>query len=354
MSKKNLLLAGVAAAAIAGAIHLGAQSPMAADSAGVTVNLNGLQLMHRSPVAYPAEALSKGVEGAVVVQVRLDAKGEVIDDAILSGPDELRRGLQQSVLDWHFDKSAASSTRVVNIDFAKPASTAATATGPIAATRAQVFRSVPAQPVAMSGQSMNAAPGRSTAMAERQLSSIEIFGLSDSAREQLLAILPVHVGDNWSEETMMRVAEAARKFDEHLSVSGGGSASGTYSIRIKTPDASVTTTNTAPPMAVPAGAQRIGGNVMAANLVSQVPPVYPPLAKMARQQGTVKFQATIGTDGKVEALQVISGPPLLVQASVDAVKKWVYQPTLLNGAPVEVVTTVDVNFTLADGGTPAQ
>lgn len=191
-------------------------------------------------------------------------------------------------------------------------------------------------------------------MAERQLSSIEIFGLSDSAREQLLAILPVHVGDNWSEETMMRVAEAARKFDEHLSVSGGGSASGTYSIRIKTPDASVTTTNTAPPMAVPAGAQRIGGNVMAANLVSQVPPVYPPLAKMARQQGTVKFQATIGTDGKVEALQVISGPPLLVQASVDAVKKWVYQPTLLNGAPVEVVTTVDVNFTLADGGTPAQ
>ncbi len=338
MSKKKLLLAGVAAA-FAGAIPLNAQAPMITDGPGVTVNLNGSQLMHRSAVAYPTEALAKGIEGTVVVQVRLDAKGEVTDDAILSGPDELRRGVQQSVLDWHFDKSAASSTRVVNIDFAKPAA------GAVVAKRAQVF--------AASGAPQYAQAGKDTGE-EHPIVSIEITGLSDSAREQLLAILPVHVGDNWSSDAVMRVAQAARQFDEHLIVSGGGSAAGTYSIRIRTPDAPVMATNAAPPLPIPAGAQRIGPAVMAANLISSAKPVYPPLAKMARMQGTVKFQAVVGTDGKVESLQLVSGPPLLIQAAKDAVSQWVYRPTLLNGAPVEVVTTVDVNFSLADNCVPAQ
>jgi protein TonB len=79
-----------------------------------------------------------------------------------------------------------------------------------------------------------------------------------------------------------------------------------------------------------------------------VTPVYPPLAKMARQQGTVKFQATIGKDGAMEDLKLISGPPLLVQSALDAAKKWTYKPMVLNGAPVEVVTTIDVNFSLTE------
>jgi protein TonB len=74
---------------------------------------------------------------------------------------------------------------------------------------------------------------------------------------------------------------------------------------------------------------------------------------MARQQGTVRFEATVGKDGSVENLKVVSGPPLLVQAAQDAVKQWVYRPTLVNGVPVEVVTTVDVNFSLADGAAAA-
>jgi protein TonB len=82
--------------------------------------------------------------------------------------------------------------------------------------------------------------------------------------------------------------------------------------------------------------------------VSQPKPVYPPLAKAARVQGTVSFQAVIGTDGTVRNLQLISGPPLLVQAAMMAVQQWVYEPTLLNGKPVEVITTIDVNFTLQD------
>jgi protein TonB len=91
---------------------------------------------------------------------------------------------------------------------------------------------------------------------------------------------------------------------------------------------------------------RVGGNVQAARLVRQPKPVYPPLARQARIQGTVRFTAIIGRDGTIQNLQLISGHPLLVQAATDAVKQWVYQPTLLNGEPVEVITQIDVNFTL--------
>lgn len=92
---------------------------------------------------------------------------------------------------------------------------------------------------------------------------------------------------------------------------------------------------------------RVGGQVQTAKLVNKVTPVYPPLAKQARIQGTVRLQAVIAKDGSVVELQVLSGHPLLVQAALDAVRQWRYHPTLLNGDPVEVVTTVDVIFTLS-------
>jgi protein TonB len=62
----------------------------------------------------------------------------------------------------------------------------------------------------------------------------------------------------------------------------------------------------------------------------------------------VKFTAIIGKDGTIQNLTLVSGHPLLVQSAQDAVKQWVYQPTLLNGEPVEVVTEIDVNFTLSN------
>ncbi|MCC7175895.1 MAG: TonB family protein [Bryobacterales bacterium] len=90
----------------------------------------------------------------------------------------------------------------------------------------------------------------------------------------------------------------------------------------------------------------VGGNVQQAKLVNQPKPQYPPLARQARIQGTVRFTAIIGVDGRIQNLTLVSGHPLLVPAAQAAVKEWVYQPTLLNGEPVEVVTQIDVNFTL--------
>ena len=92
---------------------------------------------------------------------------------------------------------------------------------------------------------------------------------------------------------------------------------------------------------------RIGGDVMEAKLVKRVMPVYPPLARQARIAGTVRLEGVIARDGRVVNLQVHSGHPLLIAAAVDAVRQWVYRPTLLNGQPVEVIAPIQVHFTLS-------
>jgi protein TonB len=91
---------------------------------------------------------------------------------------------------------------------------------------------------------------------------------------------------------------------------------------------------------------KLGGQVVAAKLLAQPQPVYPPLARQARIQGNVVLHAIIDKDGRVGELQVISGHPLLVQSALDAVKNWRYQPTQLNGEAVEVDTTITVTFVL--------
>jgi len=80
--------------------------------------------------------------------------------------------------------------------------------------------------------------------------------------------------------------------------------------------------------------------------VHRIEPEYPPLAKEARIQGTVKVEAIIATDGTVRDLRVISGHPLLVQAAVNAVRQWRFQPLRLKGALVEVITLIEVPFRL--------
>ena len=100
-----------------------------------------------------------------------------------------------------------------------------------------------------------------------------------------------------------------------------------------------------PPKAAPSRI-RVGGNVQAASLVHQVVPVYPPIAKTAHVSGTVILHAIIGKDGMIQQLEVLNGHPLLQQSALDAVRQWRYQPTLLNGEPVEVDTTIDVIFSL--------
>ena len=96
------------------------------------------------------------------------------------------------------------------------------------------------------------------------------------------------------------------------------------------------------------GPVRISSRVVEGLLIRKTMPTYPPIAKATGTQGTVVLQATIARNGTIENLRMVSGPTLLQQAALDAVKNWLYRPYLLNGEPVEVETTVNVVFKLQD------
>jgi protein TonB len=300
------------------------------DSAGVTVDAGGAPLLHRSPVRYPESAVSARVEGTVVVWVRLDGNGEVIDASAASGPEELRAAVLQSVLDWHFAQAAANSARQVSVNFhaaeaKKPGQTVASVAPPVK---------------------------------EPQTVTLSVYGLSDPARAELLSRLPVRDGDTIStQEQLQKLIDAIHAFDEHLRTSVSTGGSGGMKVTVIAPGSSPSasaawfTGPAAPPtgesFAPPPGTITVKGEVEAANLVTKVTPAYPPLAKQAQVSGIVTLTVFIGADGKVQNLTVVKGDPLLVQAAIDAVKQWVYKPILLNGLPTPVITTIEVNFTLA-------
>jgi periplasmic protein TonB len=96
----------------------------------------------------------------------------------------------------------------------------------------------------------------------------------------------------------------------------------------------------------PTSPLHVSGGVQAAKLIRRVIPIYPQLAKQARISGAVHLVGVIGKDGAIQNLQVVSGHPLLVNAAVEAVRQWLYRPTLLSGEPVEVIAPIEVNFNL--------
>ena len=317
---------------VTGAFPLAAAPEVVNDSPGVTVDLGGAGVMHRTGVIYPEAALKQGVQGTVVVEVKLDANGNVSDAHVVSGPDELRNAALQSVLQWHLTKNLAGSSRQVSISFRLP-------------------DSAPVQPpaaVADSVQAPAAAAGRRVASQPawvgRTVKGINVVGLSDQSRADLLSQLPVHEGDTLSAESIQNVTRAVKGFDEHLSVGVMSVGSSEATLEIMVPGRAMPAPSAG--YATPPSRIRVGGNVQQTKLVSQPRPTYPPEAKAAHIQGVVKLNALIGKDGTIQNLEVISGEPALVQSALDAVKQWVYQTTLLNGQPVEVMTEIAVNYTL--------
>jgi protein TonB len=101
-----------------------------------------------------------------------------------------------------------------------------------------------------------------------------------------------------------------------------------------------------PPPPVTPRQVSVGGDVQAALILQRIEPAYPLLAKRAHISGNVVLSAVIGADGKIINLTAVSGHPLLVEAALNAVRQWLYRPTVLNGTPVEVVTEIVVHFRL--------
>jgi protein TonB len=109
------------------------------------------------------------------------------------------------------------------------------------------------------------------------------------------------------------------------------------------PPTALTPPHAKPP--VPAAPVRVS-DWQLGGLVHKVLPEYPIIAKQTRIQGAVVLAATIGKDGRVEHLQLISGHPFLAKAAINAVEQWQYRPYILNHEPIEVQTQITVNFTL--------
>jgi protein TonB len=352
---------------VTGAFPLTAEPQVVNDAAGVTVNLNGAAVLHRTAVHYPPAALQQGVQGTVQVEVKLDAGGNVSDARVLSGPDELRRAALESVLDWHFTRDVAGTTRVVGIAFELPKRDAVGdyITGLRADPAGGVSGGAPRGVVGgiIGAVPANAPPPPPPPLPPGQpnrIASIRVEGLSDQATSDLLASLPLHEGDEMTNENMQRAAQAVRAFDEHLSTlwsthrtQDGAATDLIISVAGTQPELRRMVTNAIPPaaslapaVAGPPAQIRVGGNVQATLIVTKVPPVYPALAKQARVSGVVHLDAIIAKDGTIQELHSLGGPALLLQAAMDAVRQWTYRPTMLNGEPVMVETTIDVNFTL--------
>jgi protein TonB len=100
------------------------------------------------------------------------------------------------------------------------------------------------------------------------------------------------------------------------------------------------------PPSVPPRQVTVGGRVRMARLIHRVEPLYPPLARQMHVSGVVDVFCIIGTDGRIREMKLLSGNPLLAPSVLEAVRQWIYEPTLLNGEPVELVSTISVTFRL--------
>lgn len=118
----------------------------------------------------------------------------------------------------------------------------------------------------------------------------------------------------------------------------GGIISGTSRANVPMPSASQ-----------PRAPIRVGGRIKAPRPVAQPAPIYPVLAKQTRLEGIVSIDAVIDTEGNVVEMRVVSGPPLLIPAAVNAVRNWKYEPTFLNDQAIAVQLIVTVNFRLQQG-----
>ncbi len=143
------------------------------------------------------------------------------------------------------------------------------------------------------------------------------------------------------------VLTALNPSDLVTGIPGGVSSSGISNNILPPPPPAPSPAPQADPSPKPEKPVPVGGQVQSAKLIKRPAPLYPAIAKSARIQGTVVLQAIIGKDGTVRDLTVISSAsPLLVPAAKDAVRQWVYQPTLLNHETVEVITEITVIFSL--------
>ncbi len=263
--------------------------------------------------------LSSRGQGTVQLEVTVNADGEVTDTRWLSGPDELRPQALQSVVGWRHTKSSTPRrVLLVSINFKKQEA-------------GQIFMPPPL------------APPPPPPVEEAVFEGVDYAGLSPDQQQRAAAVmLGLRSGQKLTSGEIDQLRASLKIIDPSLRIgtSMQRSDGGPLTLRLRVSPSSMSVIN---PQAI-----RVGQNVVAANLIDRVTPEYPALAKQARIQGLVKLNIVVGLDGSVENMQLDSGHPLLVPAAMEAVKRYKYRPTLLNGQPTKVQTSVEVVFSLSE------
>jgi TonB family protein len=188
----------------------------------------------------------------------------------------------------------------------------------------------------------------------RILQRIDVSALPEPLRDKMRSRLVSFEGQPYSGKLNNKFVEAAREVENEVEVGGqvdGATGNAVFVLWLRrdaNPLALQSAWSGPQPNFPPSEENRVraGVGMMILKLIESKPPVYPPKAREAGIQGMVRFNILTDREGRITDLQLVSGHPLLVPAAETAVRQWVFEPTLLDGQPVEVVTQVDVPFTL--------
>jgi TonB family protein len=327
------------------------------DDPGITVDA-GATLAHRTPVHNPTTAM-----GDVLLELKLNSKGEVADARVLSGPDELRKAALASVLDWHYVADTAPPSLVhAMIHFGQPSVGRGLAQAPPpppppppppgrgaakglrgglgAGLGTGLGQGVPPPPPPPPP------PLRETAVVQR----IEYAGLSPELQQRIQNRLTIREGDTLEKggNGLARIQEELQQIDEHLAfrmtlIGRDAERANVILEIVLRPGIAPQPASAALP--VPPGVYRIGGGVSAPIPTLRPEPEYSEEARRAKWQGAVLLQVVIDENGVPQDIRVARSVGLgLDEKAIEAVQQWRFKPGLKDGKAVPVSANIEVNF----------
>ncbi|HEY2842428.1 MAG TPA: M56 family metallopeptidase, partial [Bryobacteraceae bacterium] len=319
---------------------------VAPDDSGITVDA-GAALAHRAPVRYPQGSVARG---DMLVEISLNAKGEVADAHVLSGPEELRKAALSSVLEWHYLADTAPPALVhATIHFGPRA--AATA---VAAAPPPLPPPPPAPPAALGGRGGRGAlptppppPPPPPPPESAVVQQIQFRGMSPELQQRVQNGLTVREGDTLGRAAMAQLRDELQRIDEHIVVNQTYDPQRANVTLWITLQPAVATAAPAALPALPPGVYRIGAGVSAPVPIYRADPEYSEEARVAKWQGAVLLQVVINEEGVPQDIKVIRPLGLgLDEKAIEAVQKWRFRPGMMDGKAVPVAANMEINFRL--------
>jgi Gram-negative bacterial TonB protein C-terminal len=323
-------------------------SQLPQDAPGVTIDTGGIPLTHRPAVRYPAEALARGVEGTLVLDITPDWQGRTSGIEWISGPNALR-GIDFST--WHFPSDAGAEPRRVKIVFnlaeARRHAAAGTSFGsPFGVPNTSLFFWRLPNPL----NGCCNGPAKET---RRRLRTLDIMGVSQHMRDKLMKSAPVQEGDEIGTEQMGQMVNWSSNLDSDLRV-WMLQAGDEYAVTILPTGfllgvrEQASKQELANQCVLPAAAHtsapriRAPGAVPVPKLISRVEPVSARGGQAKTVRGSVRLHVIIDKQGGVLYASAVSGNPALYRSAEEAVKHWKYSPTVVNGRAAQVITEVEL------------